>query len=227
MMALVQNGWPEGRDRMQGFASKLDVTGQIAKPDITFDVTGTGGIDMGRFVTGEPECMIEWVETDIPVDSVQGGKIVHIVYNCAVSGGIDADIIMRRGAATMALIDALEMAGKRVDLTVTLTAHQYHIEIPVKSALFQPQTDQIAFTLVHPAMLRRFMFSLIAQCGEGGLHAAKGGGYGTPYNYPHGDIYVPSAAFGSPQWNTDTAALEWIKKTLVEQGITLETFDKR
>jgi hypothetical protein len=223
---LAEKGWPEGRDMMAAFASKLDVSGMVAKPEIVYDVIGNGGIDMGRYMTGEPECMIDWLETDVPLHERIGGKIIHIVVNMAASAGISANIMQRRGAAVMALVDALEQAGKRVDITLVECCAEFQISIPIKSAEYQPQADQIAFALVHPAMLRRIGFSLTAQCGEGGLNCAKGH-YGVPSNNPHGDLYIPSAYYGDDQWSSDTKALAWVKQILTEQGVTLETTDKK
>lgn len=217
---LAHEGWPEGHSQVRRFADRLDVSGRVAKPEVFYDVTGDAGIDMGRFMQGEPECFMDWRETETPIESHNRGKIVQIVFNFSASAGVTADVLCRRGASCMALIDALETAGRRVELIGQIATHEYFIEIPLKDAIYQPQEDQIAYALVAPAFFRRLGFSLIAQCGPEGAECARGG-YGMPSNHPTGDIYFPAAIWGQSEWSSDRLAMEWIERILKEQGVEL------
>lgn len=229
-LRLAREGWPEGHDHVAQFAKRIDVSGRITKPEIIYDVTGDGGIDMGRVMAGIPESMMDWEETDEVRESRMHGKIVHIGFNFCVSAGVERKIIERRGAVVLALCNALETAGRRVEITAQYGSSLasfgagddgFEIYIPLKSPSYQPQEDQLVFALAHGSMLRRIGFSLVPQCGENGQSASRGG-YGSPSDVPFGDIYIPGALYGNPDWNSDAAAVRWMERMLREQGIELE-----
>lgn len=221
-LTLAREGWPEGRKQAQRFINRLDVSGRIAKPEIIYDVVGNCGIDMGRFVMGDPECVMDMIDSsEESIRNSEGGKIIHLVYNISASAGISADIMMRRGAATMALVDALETAGRRVEITIVDQNQSYEWRATAKAPGCSMQIDQLAFAFVHPSMLRRFGFSITAQCGKEGLDATFRA-YGRVANRPFGDIFMPGMTYGDPAWETDASAIAWINQILREQGVELE-----
>lgn len=221
-LTLAREGWPEGRKQAERFIKHLDVSGRIAKPEIIYDVIGNCGIDMGRYVMGDPECVMDMIDSsEESILNSEGGKIIHIVYNISASAGIDGSIMQRRGAATMALVDALESAGRRVEVTIVDQNDYYEWRAIAKAPGCSMQIDQLAFAFVHPSMLRRFGFSITAQCGKEGLDATFKG-YGRVANRPFGDIFMPGMTYGDPAWETDASAIAWITQILREQGIELE-----
>jgi len=217
---LAVNGWPEGREQASKFISRLNISGRVIRPEIVYDVTGEGGVDISRYLVGDPECVMDFAESE-QTHSMNNGPIVQIVYNISASCGIDPSRMMRRGAATMALVDALESAGKRVELTVVDQNDYYEWRATVKHTDAALQIDQLAFALVNPAMLRRIAFSITGQCGRRGWQAAQSG-YGRVANYPYGDIFLPGMTSSDPAWNTDESATAWILRLLAEQGVELE-----
>ena len=218
---LAQKGWPEGLKKAEGMAKQLDVTGRIAKPEIVYDVVGNCGFDMGRFVTGDPECVMDWRESEEATENSMRGKVIHLVFNISASCGVEGEVLVRRGAAAMELIDALETAGRRVEVTIIEQCEQFEYRIIAKNAHQHLQMDQLAFATMHPSMLRRIGFSLTALCGEEGLQATKWN-YGSPASRPFGDIYMPAAHMDGAQWHSDASAIKWVLRMLKEQGVELE-----
>jgi len=233
-MQLAFGGWPEGKNRIKALVDKLDIQSHIVKPAIFFDVVGDGGFDMGRVLTGVPENMMDWRETEIEQKSPTG-DIVRIVFNCVASGMVSTDVLEKRGAAVLALVDALETAGKRVELDVIYyigasgkseAGKVIKIIVPVKRADFAAQIDQIAFALVHPAFMRVFMFSLLSLCGQNGKASAATscGHFGAESRYPiEADIYIDKAYGLDSNFESAQSITQWIKNTLHKFGIRLDT----
>ena len=229
---LARKGWPEGRAKVRTMRAAVNATSKVIKPEIFWNVCGDAGIDMGKFMTGHPECFMDWRQTE-EVTKGANGSVVHIVFNgsCAMSAPTDA--IENRGAAVVELIDALEAAGRRVELTWIKantvndsTEACFMIEIPLKSADFALQEDQMIFALTHPSMNRRIGFALTGQCGVRGRQAALGSlGAALPlgWTYDGADIFIPrldSINYGTFRTADDTR--RWVLKQLQAQGVTVE-----
>jgi hypothetical protein len=92
--------------------------------------------------------------------------IVRIAVNVVCSGWVDAQDIINRGAAVVALIDKIQSEGQRVELVAFC-----HVEgrgndrviasITVKRPEEPVDMDRIGFAIAHPSMLRRAMFRVI------------------------------------------------------------------
>lgn len=223
---LARDGWPEGRKAVSEITERLNnlIGESLLKPDVFFDVAGDF-VEMGRFVTGEPECMGQFTETEMP----HQGRIVRVVYNYATSCDITAESMVKRGAATVALIDALEGCGRQCEVWAVLSVSgcrsTYECVVPVKRAGEMVEIDRMAFILAHPAMLRRLTLSIEEHEAED-IRTRFGfddGGYGTPcdqtkFEQGEGTVVVPQML-----WSGDEAAtLAWVFSELKKQGVTVE-----
>lgn len=231
--ALATTGWPEGRAKLEKLAADIVTPSRVARPECVFDVTGEGGCDVGRAMSGHPECVFDWRDSDQTVES-QNGPIVRIAFNTAVRADVKTAAIQYRGAAVLALIDALEAAGRRVELVIEKVNSVYRddprvfrISIPLKSTDFQAQPDQIAFALVHPSMNRRMMLSLTRRCGAmGRLSAAHAYGGTTKYRPEGYDIWIPRLEPDDvtdvvPHFGSQADAQQWVFARLAESGVTV------
>lgn len=72
-------------------------------------------IDMGRFITGHPECWLQ--ATDRQLGS-GGGKIKRIFVNITASSKVKPDIFTRRGVVVASMIDRLEAEGYRTEVDI-------------------------------------------------------------------------------------------------------------
>lgn len=226
-MNLARNGWREGLAMIESLTARLEsVTGSLVQNQVVqWDVAGDFA-DAGLFSAGVPECMGSFHE-----EIAQGpGKVVRILYNIAASGGADCATLMKRGAAVVALVDALEGAGRSCEIEIAsvqenMSGARYTVLLPVKSAGEPVELDRLAFILAHASSYRRLMFA----CFENEtpevrsrykFHIQKG--YGTPERHKDesADVNVPEISlFNSAN---DAQALAWIRAELQRQGCTME-----
>lgn len=127
------------------------------------DVSGAN-VDMGKFVTGEPECMMEFAQE--PAASM--GRVVKIVVGGSCSWTIDKQWIINRGTAVVALVDTLHKLGVGVEVWWESNVggesngkgNKYTTACKVHDSAEPLDVDSIMFALAHPAMLRRLKFSV-------------------------------------------------------------------
>lgn len=210
--ALALTGWNSGRNAITALADKLNIASHVALPEVFFDVTGEGGFDVGRALSGEPEFMMDWCDSQDMAEN-PGQKTVHIIINVTFSAAISEKIIRARGAAIMALIEALDAAGKIVSVDCIFAEERgVGVYIPVKAQGDMLQRDQIAFAVAHASFSRRFG------------HAITGTGImpGTPSGIAKTcDMYIPEAMLGAEQWKTEASCVKWITAKLAEFGVEL------
>lgn len=226
--SLAIKGWPEGRKVIDKLASQIDCTSRVLQPETVFDVVGEVGIDVGLYLTGVPECVLDMRESDT-LQASQGG-IVRIWFNASAPGSAPHEAFIGRGAATQALIDALEASGRRVELTWckanTVAENQpdtFLISVVIKRADEALQPDQLAFALTHPSANRRIGFSLTNMCGVQGRRAISYA-HGAQWHRfrPDCDIYIPRLDPNQyEQWSTVASSKQWVMDMLKAQGVTL------
>ncbi len=217
---LARYGWPDVADKIAKISNAVfEMTGSlIVKDDIQYDVTGSA-IDIGAYLTGQPECFTEWVESD--VYAAGKGKIVKMVVNISASGSVTADVLFMRGAALVALADSLERAGRRVEIWTADRASAAEVRIQIKRPEEPVQIDQIAFAMAHPAALRRIGFALQERFPTD-IQEHVGTGYGRPETSEMtGDVSIPSAMGWTGEWKDEASTIKWVLTILAEQGIII------
>jgi hypothetical protein len=244
MEPLALRGWKEGREKVIPMADYLSnlIGSRVIRPNLTWDVAG-GCVDVGKYLQGEPDCML-----DFQSKVLEGaGKIVTITVNITASCHVNQQSIINRGAAICAFIDLLNQSGYTCELNCVETCrpstgytygeakdHQCDNWIPVKQAEDVLDEDAISFVLMHPGILRRFVFSLSEQMpapvrkifGFGGH-----GGYGRVVETPlsgeemMGDIYLAPLAYDAPEWASTSSSSDWIIGQLKKLGFKLEGTD--
>lgn len=222
---LARTGWVEGRTRIEEMSHRFieQVEGAhreaFEQPVFTRSLVGSG-VNVGRFIAGVPDAMTtrKRVEMDAPV--------IDVLCNVSASAGISADTYMIRGAAVAALVDLLELSGRRVRVTTVLNTTSgdgaYTCYVTVKHPGDPLQVDALAFALAHPAYMRRLGFSLMEQAPKNvrrEVHVGDGGtGYGTPTEVESSaDLYMPSLLYTS-EWREEDAPA-WVEQQLVNMGV--------
>lgn len=227
-MDLARNGWPEGLSMIENLTARLEsVSGSmVAKQVVQWDVAGDFA-DAGLFSAGVPECMGSFHEEIMP----GAGKIVKILMNMSVSAGIQRETIMKRGAAVVALVDALESAGRSVEIEMAAKSRStggenfYTVTVPIKAAGEPVELDRMAFLLAHPSSFRRLMFACWENETEevrSEFHYHHNGSYSMPERHKDesADIDVPEMSL--ERHDGDATALAWIRAELKRQGCTME-----
>ena len=224
---LAEEGWPEGIERVEKLAVSLseDLVKMLHVPEVTYDVT-VDQLDVGRFVNDEPEDFMLFTSAEIDLEP----KILHLIFNCCASGGVSTGVLMRKGAAVVSLIDALEQHGKR--MIVDCIAYNdvgkgIETLVRVKESDAPVQLANLVFTLAHPSTLRRLMFRCWEHLSRGirdryGFHASGGYGYvGEAPRDRRGDIYIEGLDRRRSSWYSDET-IPWLLAELGKQGIHVE-----
>jgi hypothetical protein len=178
-MRLAREGWSDGAkdlsDRLDAHLPARDKTDTWR-----YDVAGEIP-DVGRFVSGDPACMKRHGHP-------KGHRpILTLAVNLAVAGVTKATAMANFGAALVAVIDKLEHSGRRVDLSALMVAQQGSIRNVigwrVKEPDQQPDLAAIAFSLAHPAALRRIGFAMYERSDAPTHHS-----YGRPTSFMEADL---------------------------------------
>lgn len=207
---LAHSGWPEGRRAFTVLTDKLDITSKDQRDEIVFDVAGECGFDIGMVVSGEPECVMDWQQAETTQETFHG-PIISLVVDVAPSMGVNTEAIKMRGAAVLALCDALESAGKRLEIDAIwyCQSRKHQLTIPLKRAESQAQPDQIAYALAHPAFGRRF------------CHFVLGCSHLKAQDDIQADIYLPPLHLEYTNWTKPAKVMKWINATLAKAGVTV------
>lgn len=218
---LARNGWPEGAAQVKAVAASIreKLSGSLTERQIAeWSVTGAD-VDVGRFVIGEPECMIDFVPDTVHAPA----KFLRMTVNFMAACGIPAEEIIRKGAAAVALIDALESSGYRVEVDGVVAngfSDIHKTVIRLKNAGEPCEIDRLAFAIAHPSTFRRLFFSYMETLPanwRAALHVPGGYGHVRQLSAEDaGDINIEALRFG-----TEAASAEWILGQLRGQGIAL------
>lgn len=194
-----------------------------------FETVAGADIDMGRFMAGDPECMIDVA----PMKMMRTGKVLKVVVPVNCSGKVHEETIRARGAAVMALVDCFVKMQHTLEIWAALAnTHKTVGRGADERAVFlvkvqdadQPlNKGRIMFALAHPAMPRQMGFSIkdTAPAHLGERFGFRGGGYGSaPRTVLPSDldinaenaIIVPDFGYGEP-W-TETSSVKWIMTQL-------------
>jgi hypothetical protein len=190
---LMTTGWADGRKQFAD--ARRDSGVPISAPmvesfEAAFDVCGSV-VDMGRYVDGEPENML-----DYRLEEIEGaGNIITILAGGCVAGWTSTDSMVRYGVALACTIDLLESSGYRVELMVAYSTKHGRFEqgtgkrylnsvVPIKRSDEPLDVERFVKTLVCPSWFRRGMFrvdeAMVYEL-SGGKHTMEGltVGYGT------------------------------------------------
>lgn len=220
-MDLAKKGWPEGLAEIKKMSETIwKVVGQeILKTTFTYDVCGSGA-DVDRFLLGEPENMIQFRQEE----SIGHGKIVKIRVNNVASSGVNVETMFLRGAALVALVDALEHLGFSCEIaTADAIARDWRgdeqvlqYNVMLKRAGAALDLDRLAFVFAQPAWLRRLILGAMEhEPSDVRVMFDVGGGYGHPtesrgLTSEERGIDVPSLRHGTHHWNDMKAATAWV-----------------
>lgn len=219
---LAIEGVPEIEARINRLSDTLEsLAGEC--PDsmrLEYDIYGNAP-DVALYLSGEPECMTRFEFTP-----AERGNILSIVVSGGASGMTKSATIERRGAAVLALVDLLESAGYRVELTILFASRSLETRnicstrINVKQAGEALDVTRLCYVLAHPSMLRRTVFSywetLASLRYEFGFY--RGGNYGSAADDDaEADLYVQESALD--YFHSDESAQWWIQNALQTLGV--------
>ncbi len=175
-LKLAKQGWVGIRPEVDALVEQIDkVVAPALQPAFQsyFDVSG-GTVDIGRFLDGEPECM---VETKL-VTIAKPGRVIGILVNASFAGFTRAEDIRKRGVAIVALIDTLEKLQHSTEVWVEVSIREGATTgVKVKGADETLDIDALMFAVAHPAMLRRMYFAYLEGHPKAQYRALTGSGF--------------------------------------------------
>lgn len=198
----------------------------------TYDVAGSE-VDMGRFMAGEPECMIE----SLPMKVMRTGRVIKIAVPVCYPSTMRAETVKARGAAVMALVNAFAMMQHPVEIYAGISFEgdkhgskkdRLSYSIKVQDADQPLNMGRVMYALAHPTMLRYLGFAAEHQEKEEAVSSFSiGGSYGHPsYAMQIEDlnINVENAIILPPLmsnygWSEEESVV-WIKQqlTMIQKG---------
>lgn len=183
-----------------------DMQGQMIRPQFydQFDVSGAV-IDMGRYMEGTPECMVEYY----PFDSDASQNIVSLILNVTYHAGISKEAITKNGKAMMALVEAIELNGKQAEIWTDMYVHSWgdpkyyaRTAVRLKRAGEPFDVGMFMYALTHPSFLRAHMFNAMWSHPESyrsHIGITHSGSYGACIHsathmddFPPYSIYIPA-----------------------------------
>lgn len=180
---LVAKGWADGVARVNkhrdGLAAFLAAAKTAKSKTFGWDVTGDF-IDVGRVLSGEPECCGQEFDHGDTVSK----KVVSIRLNQCVSGAVSADAIAARGVAVLVAVDLLESCGIRCEVICSTATEGHGLHLTANVTVKRPNEvvdpDRLAFIVAHPSSFRRFGFRWMELYGHSpaGCHPAAVSDYG-------------------------------------------------
>lgn len=218
-VTLARNGWPDGTKKILALRASMDgaVRSLVNARASTYSYDMSGEfVDVGRFLSGEPECFGIEVQDFGNISA----PIVKIVANIGASGCVSTDALFMRGASIVAAIDILESLGRRVEVWMAkgskhYSKKQHEIYVMLKQANQPLNIDRVAFAIAHPATLRRFCFSVMEQNGfdSSSVHS---------YTVSMDNAIVTAASFRESGKNmSPKECLEMASKICEQAGISI------
>lgn len=120
--------------------------------DVEYNVTGDY-LDMGRYMSGEPEVFGTNINGDLR------GKVVSVYINASVSARYDAEDVMLGAEKLAEIINALYISGARVSTTFMSAEETQWIEVKLND-FGDPLNPVDLVAVASPSFIRRLCFAV-------------------------------------------------------------------
>lgn len=211
-LELARNGWQAGaRDVVRALAARKTAVGARktgSRSASRYDVSGDD-VEMGRFMGGDPECMVSFRRRPTK------GRVVRSV-NISISNGsgVSGGALMRYAVAVCAAVQRMETSGVRVELWARRTSRAsggggMRVAVRVKSADSRLHPAALAFACGHPSFQRRLCFGLQERHPAAFIRAMSADGFGCA-SHDAENRYLTTATFFENDSQID-AAIEELK----------------
>jgi hypothetical protein len=223
---VMRKGWPSGVEKALAISERIEsqLYNLIERPRISYDVSGEL-LDVARYCMGEPE---HWGIFQTDLVEGQGHKHVKLVINIGASCMVKPETIIARGAVAAALVNLLELAGHRAEVTAVCASrgdnHSVYTYTVIKRFDDTLDLDRLTAAVAHPSNVRRIQFKHREALPTELAVATGSGSYGTPIeaeSTERGDVYFP-CMFGhgeDGQWSSPETSVSWTRAKLIELGI--------
>lgn len=210
-LGIVSNGWEDGRKQVDRYTKQYSAVWSKFFPQQDYGVetqkSEVGSIIVVEdYLTGQPDCMLDFHPDYKKQDKASGQKLQRIIVNCAVSSYMNIETIYQQGSLVAALINSMELSGFNVELVVVWNledsswgrhgSSQLCYALTVKSFQQHIDTDRLAFSIAHPSMFRRFIFAAMEQEPDEWATRFCNNSYGVPHDLLEEDIAKFGVTYG-------------------------------
>jgi len=222
-LEIMKHGWPEGIAEARRFANmavdKL-VPHMVQGMQIVQDVTGAA-YDVGALVSGVPEA---WYA---PMELEKSKPCVSIMVDAFISYGVTQDALIKRGAATIALVMALQRAGYAVEVFIvagsdsTATWHDTMWgRVTLEDHNGGPlDIDRLAGVIAHPATVRFLLFQYNSLIANQTPEDANLESYSSRVSHEcpwKADVFVPRIVLNGVDWKDEKSIMSWVEARFSE-----------
>lgn len=180
-MDLLEHGWEEGAQNLNTELDNSLKTEQIihTRQRSVYDVVG-GNCSVPRYLQGVPTSMVRQVRQQVKQ------KITTLNSNICFNSKTTKEAITQNCVKTLKSAIDLEAKGTRVNLNTVCAIYSQDnrevvaVSIPVKLSTERLNVLKLAFTMTHPSMFRRIIFSFIERCPD----SKNSGQFRAFYGYP-------------------------------------------
>jgi hypothetical protein len=213
-LRMASEGWEDGVKNLHALATTVP---NLTVTTRTFSVAGDFP-DVARAVVGNPFNMIRRGKEHRPKGAMT------LVIGIGGTADVDAKEMANYGAAMVALVDRLESRGVRVELLAhwgnrcsARSFSKWGMTWHVKHAEDALDLSAVAFSLAHPAMMRRLGFAAMERSDQ------YIPGYGGTLDYvdkdllvdvPEGALLIPGVQGGRGSCRTMEGALAFAKAAI-------------
>lgn len=250
VMSRIRLGWkPEDKPFKLFNMISCQVRAQIPKAQPKRVVHG-GALMVPVYLTGRPDCFMRNVPNSELPEGKRGKTHIKLCCNVDACAGVGQDLFYLRGAAMVALAEALEAAGKKVELSVAIATHPYSepwgsksdgepywtVEGALKKnqryfVKVKPFTSPVSpllhsYALMNPNVLRTLFFKFwdVLPADENAYwYQHTAGGVGVVPD--HGaDLYICEfGAHNAGDYNDGNGAKDWILNQMKAFGVNVIT----
>lgn len=217
---LATKGWSDVRPQVDKLFGELESSIAMVLDEsysIRFDYSGDS-VDMGRYMSGDPECMMDYVTEP----QARMGRVIKVMVNVANSARITPKQIMDRGVVVVALLDVLNKLGVGVELWTEMAIADGGVDsgkrfsqlVKIHDSSEMLDVDSTMFAIAHPSMLRRIGFGSIEQGARKDLAL---GCYGYPSKMICNDIVSADIMIEKLQDSNEymtKSPVQWVVDTL-------------
>jgi hypothetical protein len=129
-----------------------------------FDVSGSF-VDMGRYLSGDPENMMDC----LPVPTMKTGRVLKVAVPICYSHTVPAKTVLNRGIAVMAMVEAFSILQHPMEVWAVMGIHgskpgvgavRLNYNIKVQDADQPVNMGRLMYWLAHPTVLRQLCFAV-------------------------------------------------------------------
>jgi hypothetical protein len=231
-LRLAKDGWTAVLPAVDAEVAKLRerVEDEVLTTTLApaWDVTGSE-VDIGAYLSGEPECMVDAVPQRIS----KRGRVVTFLVPAGYVNTTPHSAVYHRGVALAALCSSITAAGHSVEIWSGFCSYLSKTErfasvARVTSAAEPLDIGRLMFVMTHPAVLRRLWFAVWDSAPKPVARRM----HDTYYGYPPYDCYpedlpegitdpyvLPYLSPEDPQWETADTALAWCREMFTSLGL--------